>query len=584
MTTPPRIACAALAIAAWLPAPALAQGARGGSPIHVDFRAIGDDGSIVTDLKPSDLSLKVNGKPRTIQSLTVYQANADAIAASAPLPPPYATNVSGQGGRIIHVLVDDDSISPGRESQIKDAIRILSGELTPNDRIGILNTQGTINITPTSDVTKVRLAASGFTGKAGASETDEDSRCRTKRVIAAVGTIISLSGAAPTTLVAFSSGLATPAVKKVTPGAHGDAGTSDLCPVEPEDFTNLAKITSTANVDLYLFQVVDGIVAGGSVLDAGYESLAGATGAEYIKLPTSPQSAISRLLRETSSYYVATFAPEPGEHNGQPARLELKTARDKVKLRVRPAVMLAKEAAARSVAPKDMLRVATEYRELPLRSTSYASRMPGDPGNTEMRVVALFEPLDAGAAIAAASVGLFDAKGTLKAQWTAQKEDLAKHPARADLQLPPGTYRIRVAAVDANGRGGTTDEDVKAEPVRADPLSLSALVIGTRPQGGGFAPRLEFSTETVAIGLLEIYNVPKSGEITVSLDVVSTPEGQPLATAETTLGRGSADDARTAIGGFGIDNLPPGDYLMRAVVLLDGKPVGRAVRTLRKTR
>jgi hypothetical protein len=201
-----------------------------------------------------------------------------------------------------------------------------------------------------------------------------------------------------------------------------------------------------------------------------------------------------------------------------------------------------------------------------------------------MRVVALFEPLDTGAVIAAASVGLFDAKGTLKAQWTAQKEDLAKHPARADLRLPPGTYRIRVAAIDASGRGGTTDEEVKAEPVRADPLSLSALVIGTQPQGGGFAPRLEFTTEPVAIGLLEIYNVPTNGAVAVNLDVVSTPDGQPLATAETTIGRGSADDARTAIGGFGIDNLPPGDYLMRAVVLLDGKPVGRAVRTLRKSR
>ena len=570
---------ALLALPALFPAAAAAQAPKGGSPVPLEFRAIGDDGSIVTDLKASDLALKVNGKPRAIASLSVFQAIAD----ETPLPPPYATNVSGQGGRIIHVLVDDDSISPGRESQIKDAIRILSSELTPNDRIGILNTQGTVNITPTTDITKVRLAGSGLTGKAGASESDQDSRCRTKRVLAAVGTIVSLSGAAPTTIVVFSSGLATPVVKKVTPGARGDAGTSDLCPVEPDDFTNLAKMVSTANVDLYLFQVVDGI-AGSSVLDAGYESLAGATDAQYIKLPTSPQTAVSRLLRETSSYYIATFAPEPGERNGQPERVDLKTTRDRVRLRVRPAVMLAKEAAAKNVTPKDMLRVAAEYRELPLRSTSYASRMPGGPGNIVMRVVALFEPIDTGAAIGSASVGLFDARGTLKAQWTAQKDDLAKHPARADLQVPPGTYRIRVAVVDSAGRGGTTDEEVRAELLRADPLSLSALVVGTQPAGGGFAPRLEFSGEAVAIGLLEIYNVPKTGTIAVTLDVVSTPEGQPLATAETTLGRGSAEDARTAIGGFSIDNLPAGDYLMRAFVLLDGKPVGKAVRTLRKTR
>jgi hypothetical protein len=39
-----------------------------------------------------------------------------------------------------------------------------------------------------------------------------------------------------------------------------------------------------------------------------------------------------------------------------------------------------------------------------------------------------------------------------------------------------------------------------------------------------------------------------------------------------------------AIGGFGIDNLPPGDYLMRATVSLNGKPVGRVTRTMRKAK
>jgi hypothetical protein len=45
-----------------------------------------------------------------------------------------------------------------------------------------------------------------------------------------------------------------------------------------------------------------------------------------------------------------------------------------------------------------------------------------------------------------------------------------------------------------------------------------------------------------------------------------------------------ADDQRIAFGGFSIDSLAPGDYLMRAVVSLDGKPVGRVVRTLRKSK
>jgi hypothetical protein len=78
--------------------------------------------------------------------------------------------------------------------------------------------------------------------------------------------------------------------------------------------------------------------------------------------------------------------------------------------------------------------------------------------------------------------------------------------------------------------------------------------------------------------------VPKTGAVTVTLDVVPSPQGQPLATADTTIGRGSAEDARTALGGFNVGDLPPGDYLMRAIVSLDGTPVGMATRTLRKAR
>jgi len=108
-------------------------------------------------------------------------------------------------------------------------------------------------------------------------------------------------------------------------------------------------------------------------------------------------------------------------------------------------------------------------------------------------------------------------------------------------------------------------------------------VIGTQQQGAGFAPRLQFTNEPVAIGLLEIYGVPRGATVSVDLDVVATPQGDPLATAPTQIGTGNGEDARLAIGGFSIASLPPGDYLMRATVTLDGKPVGKVVRTLRKT-
>src|SRR4029079_19826759 len=111
-------------------------------------------------------------------------------------------------------------------------------------------------------------------------------------------------------------------------------------------------------------------------------------------------------------------------------------------------------------------------------------------------------------------------------------------------------YCVGCAALDGPGRPGTTDYDLNAEVVRADPLKLSALVIGTQQQGAGFVPRLQFTNEPVAIGLLEIYGVPKGAIVNVDLDVVATPQGEPLATAPTQLGTGNGEDVRVADGGL----------------------------------
>jgi len=220
-----------LALAA-LSTAAVAQPRQGRSPVRVEFRAVGDDGHAITDLKSGDLTLKVNGKPRTLRSLTVFAANGGVTAGSAALPPPYAINLSGQSGRTFHVLIDDDSIAPGRESPVRDAIRILASELSPMDRLGVLTPQGTLNIAPSGDFSRVKLAVNGFTGRAASNESEQDAQCRTTHVLKAVGTMISMTGEAPTTLIVFSGGLTPPAEKivelgrrlRAAPGVHRRGG------------------------------------------------------------------------------------------------------------------------------------------------------------------------------------------------------------------------------------------------------------------------------------------------------------------------------------------------------------------------
>ena len=72
--------------------------------------------------------------------------------------------------------------------------------------------------------------------------------------------------------------------------------------------------------------------------------------------------------------------------------------------------------------------------------------------------------------------------------------------------------------------------------------------------------------------------------VTASFELAATADGPAIADHSVPLTVGPHDDVRIAFSGFAIDSMPPGDLVMRAIVSLDGKPVGRAVRTLRKVK
>ena len=74
-----RAAASALILAALLPATAAAQAAKGPA-VRIDFRALGENGDQVPDLKAEDISLKVNGKARQVQSLSLFRTTGEGAA------------------------------------------------------------------------------------------------------------------------------------------------------------------------------------------------------------------------------------------------------------------------------------------------------------------------------------------------------------------------------------------------------------------------------------------------------------------------------------------------------------------------
>ena len=413
-------------------------------PVKVTFLTVGRDGRPILDLKPEEVQLRVDGRQRTITSLdrvdAASAASGDAAKPSGPpLPAPFGTNVGADGGgRTTFLVIDDGSFRPGNERLMKQAIDQYLNAIPPTDRVAILTAPlSTVRTDPTSPAA-VRQALAKVAGIGAPIPTDDagreryqgDAACRTRETLEALRSLLSsLAGAGtPPTMIFFSAGLS--AATRTT----GTMGTSN-CDLSTDAFQNVGTAAAEARAHVYVVQA-DLTPAQSS---DGLENLAGVTGAQVMVLAAAGENALTRIALETSASYLASFEPEPSERNGKPHRLEVRVTRPDVTVRAGTQVPIARAdgrtARKGTVSPRDMLREATIYRDLPLRVATFASREAPD----KLKLVALGEPVDTSAKLTAAVIGVYDAKGKLTAQSTASSEALATVPLMFAAVVPPGS-------------------------------------------------------------------------------------------------------------------------------------------------
>jgi hypothetical protein len=291
-------------------------------------------------------------------------------------------------------------------------------------------------------------------------------------------------------------------------------------------------------------------------------------------------TAFDRILRESASYYVATVEAQRNDRSGRSHQLDVRVARPGIEARAARAITFpAEDSKARPAAPspREMLGVTTVFRDLPLRATAYSSF---ETEGNQVRVITLAEAVDPAAKLGSLVAALFDRDGKLVSSWVAQAGDLARTPVIGAVSAPPGAYRLRVAAIDTTGRAGTADYDVLAEVAQTGPLKLSSVVLGLS-RAGGFVPKLQFSNEPVAIGYVEMIGATPGARLGATLELARTTNGPALVSVPLAIDSPSAG-RYVATGAVPIGALPAGDYVVRAMVALEGYPPTRVVRTLRK--
>ncbi len=576
--------------------------------VSVDFRALARDGAPVLDLKPEEVVLKVGGRAREIIALELVKAGGDTppppkgAKAPPPLPPPpFLTNSSLVSGRSVTLLVDDEAIEPGHEGPVRDALSQLVEALTPEDYVGLSTVKGGVVVHPTARhdrvladiarlkgregavvVTGAAPAAMAAPTRGGGATAPEalfgDPTCRTRMVHdALMNQFESVVPSVPTVVVLVSNGLVPPSTFALSTMTSG-SGQTGACEFTSGNLDALSTAVVRSRVHVYGLEVFRGADVAG-----GFENFANLTGNAKVRVSGDTKPAMKRIANETSAYYVAAFEVTEQERTGSSQGVAVTVSRQGVDVKAQPTVVIPKPAApgAKVAMPKlrDILASGRAFYDLPLRATVHTSRT-AQAG--KVSVVCAFDSSDPEARIAEASVILFDAAGKARAQWTGQPAAFKARPVIAMFAAPgPGVYRMRLAVVDSTGAAGTINEDVRIEAVSPGTPQTSALVLGTEGSTG-FAPRLLFVNEKAATAVVEIFGVSKATNVTAAFEFADSEEGPAAATLPGTV-QAPRDDLRIAFVQLPVAQMPAGDFVVRAVITVDGQPLAaKPFHTLRK--
>jgi tetratricopeptide (TPR) repeat protein len=560
-----------------------------------------------------------------VLSAEFVDLSGDGAGEPSPQSPYFSTNVGARAGRLVLFVVDENSLAPASGRALLASADRLLDRLGSQDRVGlvVIPSRGA-SVEFSADPAQVRQGLGKVIGRArrlssrvgltealsfveglgrdsdgvverecgGITDLREHEICvetlaeEARRVVTDFRRRSTESLKVLETVLDGLSAIEGPkSLLLITEGLPGD---------EAAEFRGLAKRAAVSRASLFIVQV-----GGGHDVDAARQSLGpsemesqGFLASGIMDLATMTRGAVfrpqgsgealyDRIGRELSGYYVLGFAPEAEEHDGRDHGMKVSVPARKVTVRWRSTVNVP---AARASLPDEavlagMLRAPFLATGLSLRVATYA--LP-EKGGARVRVVvsAAIEGAQHGAAV---GYVLLDGKGRAAATGSGRLGDVsgATAPFTALSLVEPGQYRLRLAAVDGRGQRGSVEHAVTARVTAAAGIEWGDLVVGAAPASGQpFRPSVDLSAATTLVGRLEVQapDAPQLQEVVVALEIAETADGAAIVTVPATAVDAPDSPQRVHRAAIASSLLPPGDYVLRAILSRGGNRVGSATR------
>jgi len=603
----------------------------------LDVSVVDGNGKPITDLKPADFNVRIDGNPRrvtTAEWVPLAKPAGDAPPAVA-VPDGFSSNENTFGGRLIVIAVDEPNIRFGGAMAIAKAANAFIDRLAPSDRIAVASfgTGGPATVF-TADRARVKAAIARMRGQ--------------KTAVRGVdlGHSVSLTEALA---IERSDGTTLGIVQERECAQIKDAFQKIICYQEVEaqarDTARLSKMEGDQSVDglrqllgglrsiegpKTLILISEGFILGdnsslvielGSLaaaartsiyalrLDtplfdaseqkapqdlwgdrttqgAGLETLAGAARGALFTVTGTGTGLFDRIEAELSGYYLLGVESDPKDRDGKPHPIRVDVPRRGAIVRSRRQILNTPADARIGRTPHQAVANALAspllLSALPLRLASFALQGP------EHDKVQLLIHADIGTDYTSSKVlslayVISDKDGRIMENRAFDARLLpvmAGVPSAlqysAGASLPPGDYTFKLAVIEGD-RVGSIEHPLKAVlPQAPGDVTLSELMVGGPLEVGEILqPTIGYQVAFGAVhGYVEAYG-DRTADLTVEYEVATDDKAPALVNVD--VPPHAARDGRVIFTRvIPVHQIPPGKYLLRAVFSRGG----RAVKTL----
>jgi VWFA-related protein len=592
--------------------PATPQFRSGVDVVVVEATVLDKAGAVVKGLEPGDFTVEVGGKPREIVSTALVEFEAPSKDAP-PADVEITTNEPINAGRIVLLMVDQNSLRSENRGVLDAAQRWIQS-LGAKDRVGLITfPQSGPRVDFTTDHVKVADVLAKVVGsppppipgfrnigqweavriyeednftyqqvvarecRGGDPICPPDIRDQSRQMVIDAQSQVYPVFAALRTLVRGLSAI---------PGSkHAVLISGGWMLSEREVVPEMNAIAAEAartNVTVHTFtaeQSAHGAFRSRpsptpfqdqQLVLSTVETLSGMTGGRAVRLVGSYDKAFAGLNAALSGYYRLGIRALPEDLDGKEHRISLKVRRQGASLASYRKVLVAPPPAAATAADPakalgDAIKNGSTLTTLGLRATSYVLHGTAS-GTRDLRVIVAGDVSRAVAGKATVVAALYQTDGKPVVAAETAIDVTADAPAALSMSLdaPPGTYGLRLAVRDAEGRLGSLERLVEVRWRKAGKVETPGLVL-FRTVGRG-QPTPVF--DGVDAGDQIAAQLALSGaarQARVEIDVTAVGGKTPLVhrvprITETTSGQAVVHETLPA------SLLPPGRYAVRAKV------------------